>query len=167
MRRLSALALLPLSISASAGTHVGNIVLRTADDSAPMVWMDPDHTPRLALRTCGESTPHLIDAEYDSGGQPFFPLDSSYGTICQVGLSLGAPLDLVVGTFHAATVSPAPIGLTISPTSVDTLVGSTIRAGTPSMMTLVRTIAAVPRTATSSEAATLEAALSVLTLDSP
>lgn len=155
------------TLDAVAGVHVGNIFLSVYDDGTPLVTMDPDDTPRLALLTCGESSPTLIDAEYDSDGRAYFPLDSSIGNVCGVGLDLGAPLDLRVAGVLTASVSPAPIGFSVSSTPVTSLVGATIRAGTSGMMTQVRAIAAVPRTATSSEETQIESALSVITLDLP
>jgi hypothetical protein len=162
-----AFALVSLSIAASngvAGTHIGNITLRTFDDNAPLVVMNAEHTPRLALRACGAQQPTLIDAEYDSAGKPYFPLDSDLGSICQVGLSLGTPLDIEVAGYSIASVSPAPIGITIASTPVADLVGKTIRVGTSTMMSDARAIGAVPRQATSGEATAIESALSVVTL---
>ncbi|HMV70000.1 MAG TPA: hypothetical protein PKA64_24380 [Myxococcota bacterium] len=165
---LSALLAVGGATTAFAGVHVGNLHLATYDDGSPYVTLDPTDTPRLALLTCGESTPWVISAQYDNEGKPYFSLDADIGDVCAVGLDLGSPLDLLVGGVKTADgLSPAVIGFAISATPVDDLVGATLRVGTATMMSQVRAIAAVPRAATSSEESQIESALSTLTLDLP
>jgi hypothetical protein len=156
-----------LAVRAEAGVHVGNIYLGLYDDGSPVVSMHPDDTPRLALLTCGAQSPTILTAEYDENGRAYFALNDDIGEVCAVGLDFGSPLDLRVAGVFVATVEPTPIGFVISATPVEDLVGATIRAGTATMMSEVRAIAAVPRTATSSESALIESALSVIILDLP
>lgn len=169
-RLVATLAMVLCMVSAreaQGGVHVGNIFLGLYDDDSPAVTMHPDETPKLALLTCGQSIPTIINAEYDANGKPYFPLDSDIGNVCAVGLDLGSPVDIRVSGTYVATAEPAPIGFAISSTPVGDLVGATIRAGTSTMMSEIRAIAAVPRTATSSEESMIASALSVLTLDLP
>ncbi len=163
--RLAALFALSLaSTPAWAGVHIGNIWLSVADDASPAVTMHPDRLPRLAVWTCGSSTPTLVWATEGESGTSF-ALNSDMGTICKVGVDLGSPVDLKVAGVFVATADPVAEAFTVSPISVSSLVGGTIRAGTNTMMSQLRTIAAVPRVANNSEQEQVSAALSVLSLD--
>jgi len=164
--RLTALTLLLLALPATAGTHIGNLHLKLHDDNTPVVAMDPTRSPRLALWTCGQQTPTILDAVGNTSGT-WFELPAEVGTVCKVGLDLGSPVDLKVAGVYTATADPVPEAFTVNPIDVSALAGGTIRVGTATMMTNLRAIAAVPRTATSSEEAAISAALSVTTLQLP
>jgi hypothetical protein len=163
--RLPALfAALLASNSAWAGVHIGNIWLSVADDASPVVSMHPDRLPRLAVWTCGSSTPTLVWATESESGTSF-ALDSDMGTICKVGVDLGSPVEIKVGGVFVATADPVAEAFTVSPIAVSSLVGGTIRAGTNTMMSQLRALAAVPRVANNSEQEQISAALSVMSLD--
>jgi hypothetical protein len=159
------LLLFPVTRSV-AGTHVGNIILRTADDASPAVTLDPSVAPRLALWTCGQNTPTILTGTVESS-QAVFALDSDIGTVCKVGIDLGSPVDLRVAGVYTATASPVPESFTVDPIDVEDLAGATLRAGTSTLLTNLRAIAAVPRTATNTEQAAMEPHLSVVTLHLP
>ena len=162
----AALAAALLSATAHAGTHVGNLTLRTHDDATPLVTMDPTTAPRLAFWTCGNNTPTILTGTVGTN-ETVFALDSDLGTLCKVGIDLGSPVTLRVANVATATVEPVPEAFDVTPIHVTDLAGAILRAGTSTMMSNLRAIAAVPRTATSSEEEAIAAHLSVLTLHLP
>lgn len=156
-----ALTLLPLH-AAISGTHIGNIVLKTFDDSSPVVGLDPSITPRLGLRPCGSPTPILINGTV-SAGVITFPIED-YGDICQAGLQLGSDLDLLVGGDTVATIDLVAVLGDLDEIPSTDLVGATLRVGTSTAQALARELDDENRGPTSSEIGVLEAGYSTVSL---